>query len=314
MSKSANQETAARIPDAVRHFMIEESRGRCSMCKEEVGVLDIHHMKLVSQGGLSTYPNLIALCPNCHRIAHKLGIPLKALRRLKEAWVSVCRAEDDALSATRHSVDETIREARLLSFSPALDDLLRAEAILEIVLSRVDPLNVEAAVLLKKISKLLCERDFPDEHMYSIASQFVPAAFAILWVAFCLWIAVDSPFLALGLAALTPATVVFSTLQVVLVHELGHAVGLYLVLRKRVPLGERIRFRKAFKHIELNLSALVSISGFLNALRGKFPPARINMKNLYRDWVSEVYDVGAFDHLWAQLAARPDDVRGHSNV
>lgn len=33
--------------------------------------LDIHHIVEVKNGGSKQYDNLIALCPNCHRLVHK---------------------------------------------------------------------------------------------------------------------------------------------------------------------------------------------------------------------------------------------------
>ena len=43
----------------------------CANCGWDLGPRDVHHIKLVSKGGKATSENMITLCPNCHRLAHR---------------------------------------------------------------------------------------------------------------------------------------------------------------------------------------------------------------------------------------------------
>lgn len=45
--------------------------------------MDIHHIVFVEDGGQDVYENLIALCPNCHRLVHDGKIDKKSLRIYK---------------------------------------------------------------------------------------------------------------------------------------------------------------------------------------------------------------------------------------
>lgn len=45
--------------------------------------VDVHHIIFVEEGGDDVYDNLIAICPNCHRMAHQGKIDRKALRIYK---------------------------------------------------------------------------------------------------------------------------------------------------------------------------------------------------------------------------------------
>ena len=43
----------------------------CENCKWQEGPRDVHHILPVSEGGKNELSNLITLCPNCHRLAHR---------------------------------------------------------------------------------------------------------------------------------------------------------------------------------------------------------------------------------------------------
>jgi len=47
-----------------------KQKGRCYRCHKVLSVEEHHHLKPVSQGGKSVTKNLVALCPECHRIIH----------------------------------------------------------------------------------------------------------------------------------------------------------------------------------------------------------------------------------------------------
>ena len=60
-----------RIPSALKHQVFQRDQGKCTHpgCDERRW-LDIHHLKPVSEGGLTTLENLATLCQAHHRITH----------------------------------------------------------------------------------------------------------------------------------------------------------------------------------------------------------------------------------------------------
>lgn len=62
----------------VKAHVLNSASGRCEACKQDAPFktvdgfpfLEVHHLKELSQGGSDTVPNLVALCPNCHRRLH----------------------------------------------------------------------------------------------------------------------------------------------------------------------------------------------------------------------------------------------------
>lgn len=56
------------ITRRLREFMISQP---CEICKWNVTSCDVHHVVPVYQGGKDVLNNLITLCPNCHRMAHR---------------------------------------------------------------------------------------------------------------------------------------------------------------------------------------------------------------------------------------------------
>ena len=47
-----------------------KQKGRCKDCRKILVVEEYHHVQHVANNGKSTTGNLIALCPECHRIRH----------------------------------------------------------------------------------------------------------------------------------------------------------------------------------------------------------------------------------------------------
>jgi 5-methylcytosine-specific restriction endonuclease McrA len=71
------------IPEALRRRILVESGHRCSIhtcCSTEV---DVHHIIPWNEQPEHRYENLIALCPNCHRLAERGKIDRKSLKMYK---------------------------------------------------------------------------------------------------------------------------------------------------------------------------------------------------------------------------------------
>lgn len=73
------ENTRPPIPAYLKRRILVEAGHRCAIpqCRSLVGV-DIHHIVPWSQCHKHEYANLIALCPNCHRMAHDGTIDRKA--------------------------------------------------------------------------------------------------------------------------------------------------------------------------------------------------------------------------------------------
>jgi 5-methylcytosine-specific restriction protein A len=70
--------TFQRNPDIVIE-VLRRAKGICEECKKPAPFarrsdrtpdLEVHHIKMLSYGGLDNVENAMALCPNCHRKAH----------------------------------------------------------------------------------------------------------------------------------------------------------------------------------------------------------------------------------------------------
>ncbi|RFP29804.1 HNH endonuclease signature motif containing protein [Duganella sp. BJB476] len=70
----------ARSPHVVAERLII-ANGKCEKCRktapfkrkrDNTPYLEVHHVKLLSQGGLDTIENTLALCPNCHCELHDI--------------------------------------------------------------------------------------------------------------------------------------------------------------------------------------------------------------------------------------------------
>jgi len=66
----------------VAEFVRRRAAGICELCENQAPFKDTegepfleeHHIKWLSKGGLDTPDNAVALCPNCHRKMHVLGL------------------------------------------------------------------------------------------------------------------------------------------------------------------------------------------------------------------------------------------------
>lgn len=87
------------IPEAVAAALMQESRGRCCLCRELVlegserhqdiaEVLERHHLIYFSQGGEHALDNLLVVDPNCHRLIHRMPDRYAAdiLLETKQRW------------------------------------------------------------------------------------------------------------------------------------------------------------------------------------------------------------------------------------
>lgn len=76
--------TSRYIPAPLERRILCESGHRCAIptCREIIKV-DIHHIVPLKECKEHKYENLIALCPNCHRMADRGDIDRKSLRIYK---------------------------------------------------------------------------------------------------------------------------------------------------------------------------------------------------------------------------------------
>jgi len=83
------------LPAKTREAVLTEAGYRCAVptCRT-ILTLDIHHIDEVSHGGGDVVLNLIALCPNCHRLYHTGTIPRDAIYAYKAMLVAISRAFD----------------------------------------------------------------------------------------------------------------------------------------------------------------------------------------------------------------------------
>lgn len=70
---------------------LRRANGICELCnckapfikKDKTPYLEVHHIEQLSKGGSDTIENTAALCPNCHRKVHSLGL-VKDIEKLKK--------------------------------------------------------------------------------------------------------------------------------------------------------------------------------------------------------------------------------------
>jgi len=56
-----------------RPYVLQRARGQCELCGFFAPyILESHHVKPHSKGGVGSMSNLVALCPNCHAVIEKL--------------------------------------------------------------------------------------------------------------------------------------------------------------------------------------------------------------------------------------------------
>lgn len=66
----------------VTEFTKRRAGGKCQLCEQEAPFkdqngapyLEVHHIEWLTKGGKDTADNTVALCPNCHRKMHVLGL------------------------------------------------------------------------------------------------------------------------------------------------------------------------------------------------------------------------------------------------
>ena len=78
------------IPAELRRRVLIEAGHRCVIptCRETE--IDLHHIVPWDECKEHTFENLVALCPNCHRRAHKGEIDRKSLRLYKNDRSNIC--------------------------------------------------------------------------------------------------------------------------------------------------------------------------------------------------------------------------------
>ena len=78
ISQTKRVTVRGRDPD-VWQFTLDRAEGICELCKKPAPFhslqrrpyLEVHHVKPLADDGPDTVDNTVALCPNCHREAHK---------------------------------------------------------------------------------------------------------------------------------------------------------------------------------------------------------------------------------------------------
>lgn len=70
------------IPTDLERLLFELAGHRCTICGAPW--MEIHHIDEISEGGETSFDNLIVLCPNCHTRVHRESVPTKTeLRHYK---------------------------------------------------------------------------------------------------------------------------------------------------------------------------------------------------------------------------------------
>ena len=80
-SRVATTTTYQRDPNVV-NYTLKRATGICELCEQPAPFkkkngdpyLEVHHVEQLSKGGDDTIENAVALCPNCHRKMHSLGL------------------------------------------------------------------------------------------------------------------------------------------------------------------------------------------------------------------------------------------------
>jgi len=80
-SRVATTTTYQRDPNVV-NYTLKRANGICELCEQPAPFnkkngepyLEVHHVEQLANGGEDTIENAAALCPNCHRKMHSLGL------------------------------------------------------------------------------------------------------------------------------------------------------------------------------------------------------------------------------------------------
>lgn len=94
------------IPAEIRRAVLVEAGHRCAIPRCGQTEIDVHHIIPWEQSKKNEYSNLIALCPVCHRRAHKGEIDRKSLFMYKESLAKEFKNNDSC------SFDAKIVEAK----------------------------------------------------------------------------------------------------------------------------------------------------------------------------------------------------------
>jgi HNH endonuclease len=94
-SAVATSREGPKLPKKTRVDVLTEAGFRCAVptCRG-ILAMDLHHITEVSKGGGNTPANLIALCPNCHRLYHNGIITQDAIYTYKAMLVALSHAFD----------------------------------------------------------------------------------------------------------------------------------------------------------------------------------------------------------------------------
>ena len=80
--KRAATTTSYQRSPVVKAYVLKRANGVCELCEQPAPFnkkngepyLEVHHVKQLADGGDDTIKNAVALCPNCHRRMHSLGL------------------------------------------------------------------------------------------------------------------------------------------------------------------------------------------------------------------------------------------------
>lgn len=87
--------TRRALPVDVRRLVLHEAGYKCgNPACHSILTLDIHHLERVSDGGVDSADNLLALCPNCHALHHRGDIPAESVRAWKMLLLTINEAYD----------------------------------------------------------------------------------------------------------------------------------------------------------------------------------------------------------------------------
>jgi 5-methylcytosine-specific restriction protein A len=80
--KRAATTTSYQRSPVVKAYVLKRANGVCELCEQPAPFnkkngepyLEVHHVKQLADGGDDAIENAVALCPNCHRRLHSLGL------------------------------------------------------------------------------------------------------------------------------------------------------------------------------------------------------------------------------------------------
>lgn len=140
MTKTASDRP--KIPAAIRRAVLVESGHKCAIPRCDHGDVDIHHIVPWETCGKHEYQNLISLCPNHHRKAHKGEIDRKSLKIYKNSLVAAFRISGEPL----FSAPAIEIKRRIYEVDPASSDCIFTFEFPDFVnpMTRIISKNIEA--------------------------------------------------------------------------------------------------------------------------------------------------------------------------